>query len=204
MTVVTFPGGELFLHSPTAFDAGLADDLRSRGTVRHLVSPNQFHYAHIGEWAAAFPHASTWASPHVRERARARRADIRFTRDLAPNAPKDWKDEIDQTLVPGGIFKEYAFFHRSSRTLILADIIINLELDKIAQPWRFATWLTGMYHPFGQIFFGMRLPLLLQRRRASAAIGKIRSWHPERIVLSHGRCFEGNGDEVVRRVFSRF
>jgi hypothetical protein len=25
-----------------------------------------------------------------------------------------------------------------------------------------------MYHPFGQIFFGMRLPLLLQRQKAEA------------------------------------
>jgi hypothetical protein len=31
----------------------------------------------------------------------------------------------------------------------------------IRQPWRFAAKLTGMYYPRGQIFFGMRLPLLL-------------------------------------------
>ena len=137
----------------------------------------------------------------MRARARARRVDIHFTRDLAANAPKDWADEIDQTLIPGGYFKEYAFFHRSSRTLILADTIINLELDKIAQPWRFATWLAGMYHPFGQVFFGMRLPLLLQRRRAKAAIKIIQAWRPERIVLSHGRCFDENAEEVIRRMF---
>lgn len=201
MTVVTLPGDDLFLHSPIAFDAGLAGDLRSRGTVRHLVSPNQFHYAHIGEWAREFPDALTWASPHVRDRARARGVDVHFTRDLAPDAPSEWADEIDQTLVPGGIFKEYAFFHESSKTLILTDTIINLELNKIAQPWRFTTWLAGMYHPFGQIFFGMRLPLILQRKRARAAISTIRSWHPERIVLSHGRCFEANAGEVIRRIF---
>ncbi|RFC65832.1 DUF4336 domain-containing protein [Mesorhizobium denitrificans] len=201
MTVVTLPGDDLFLHSPIAFDEELADDLRSRGTVRHLVSPNQFHYAHIGEWARAFPGALTWASPHVRARARARRVDVHFTRDLAANASEDWVDEIDQTLIPGGYFKEYVFFHKSSRTLILADTIINLELDRIAQPWRFATWLTGMYHPFGQVFFGMRLPLLLQRKRARAAIRTIQLWRPERIVLSHGRCFDENAEGVVRRIF---
>jgi hypothetical protein len=47
------------------------------------VSPNQFHYAHIGEWAEAFPAAIAWASPRVRERARARHVDIEFTRDEA-------------------------------------------------------------------------------------------------------------------------
>src|SRR5262245_58347149 len=69
------------------------------------------------------------------------------------------------------------------------------------KPWRTATKLSGMYHPRGQIFFGMRLPLLLQRRKAKAAFAKIRSWRPERIVLSHGRCFESHDDEVIRRIF---
>ena len=171
------------------------------GTVRHLVSPNQFHYAHIGEWARAFPETIAWASPRVRQRARARHVDIDFARDLDASAPEEWRQEIDQLLFPGGYFKEFIFFHKASRSLILTDTIINIELDKISEPWRTATKLTGMYHPYGQIFFGMRLPLLFQRRKAKAAIGKIYSWQPQRIVLSHGRCFDADADEVIRRIF---
>ncbi len=171
------------------------------GAVRHLVSPNQFHYAHIGEWATALTNTVSWASPRVRERARARRVDVDFTRDLGTSPPEEWREEIDQTLFPGGYFKEFIFFHNASKTLILADTIINIELDKVAEPWRTATRLTGMYHPHGQIFFGMRLPLLVQRRKAKAAMAKIHSWHPQRIVLSHGRCFDGDADEVIHRIF---
>ena len=80
--------------------------------------------------------------------------------------------EIDQTLFPGGYFKEFIFFHKASNTLILADTIINIELEKMSEPWRTATKLSGMYHPHGQVFFGMRLPLLLQRRKAKAVLGK--------------------------------
>ena len=87
--------------------------------MRHLVSPNQFHYAHIGEWAKAFSDTISWASPRVRQRARARRVDIEFTRDLNVNAPEEWRLEIDQLLFPGGYFKEFIFFHKASRTLIL-------------------------------------------------------------------------------------
>jgi hypothetical protein len=74
-------------------------------------------------------------------------------------------------------------------------------LDKISEPWRTATKLTGMHHPHGQIFFGMRLPLRFQQGKAKAAIGKIYSWQPQRIVLSHGRCFDQDADEVIRRIF---
>src|SRR6516162_9841897 len=53
MTVVHLSNGYLFLHSPIKFDGRLANELLGLGAVRHLVSPNQFHYAHIGEWAEA-------------------------------------------------------------------------------------------------------------------------------------------------------
>ena len=86
-------------------------------------------------------------------------------------------------------------------TLILADTIINIELEKITEPWRTATKFTGMYHPYGQIFFGMRLPLLLQRQKAEAAIRKIHSWQPLRILLSHGRCFDTDAENAIRRIF---
>jgi hypothetical protein len=201
MTVVRLANGDLFLHSPIKFDERLANELRGLGRPRHLVSPNQFHYAHIGEWARAFPQTISWASPRVRQRARARHVDIDFTRDLVAHAPDEWREEIDQLLFPGGYFKEFIFFHKASKTLILTDTVINLELDKISEPWRTASKLTGMYHPHGQIFFGMRLPLLLHRQKAEAAIKKMYSWQPQRIVLSHGRCFDDNGDEVIRRIF---
>src|SRR6516164_4077453 len=193
MTVVRLSNGDLFLHSPIKFDARLANELLGLGAVRHLVSPNQFHYTHIGEWAKAFPNAVSWASPRVRKRARARHVDVNFTRDLDASPAEEWRQEIDQTLFPGGYFKEFIFFHKTSKTLILTDTIINIELDKVTEPWRTAT--------FGQIFFGMRLPLLLQRQKAEAAISKIHSWQPQRILLSHGRCFDADADKAIRRIF---
>jgi hypothetical protein len=126
---------------------------------------------------------------------------VRFARDLDATAPADWREEIDQTLLPGGIFREFIFFHRASMTLVLTDAIMNLELNKITQPWRTFARLSGMYHPFGQIFFGMRLPMRLQRRKARAAIQKIYSWQPERIVISHGRIFDRDAGAVIRRIF---
>jgi hypothetical protein len=58
-----------------------------------------------------------------------------------------------------------------------------------------------MYHPRGQIFFGMRLPFLLQKRKTRAAARKMLSWRPDRIILSHGRWFESNGSATLERLF---
>src|SRR5678815_2335691 len=123
MTVVRLSNGDLFLHSPIKYDEGLATELRRMGAIRHLISPNQWHYAHIGEWQRAFPDAMAWASPGVRRRARARHIEVDFRRELDAQPPEEWRAEIDQTLMPGGVFKEFVFFHKASRTLILADTI---------------------------------------------------------------------------------
>lgn len=55
MTVVRLGDGALWLHSPVAYDEGLARDLSEKGRIAHLVSPNLIHYAHIGEWSKRFP-----------------------------------------------------------------------------------------------------------------------------------------------------
>jgi hypothetical protein len=202
MTVVRLKNGDLFLHSPVAFDTTLAGRLQSMGRIRHLVSPNQFHYAHIGEWSGVFPDAVTWASPGVRARARARGIDVQFKRDLGALAPVEWRDEIEQTVVPGGIFGEIVFFHKVSKTVILADTILNLELGKLRQPGGSRRGSLGCTAPTASCFSGCDLPLLLQRRKTRAAIEKMLSWQPERIILCHGCCFETNGAMVLRRLFA--
>jgi hypothetical protein len=201
MTVVRLSDGELLLHSPVRFERKLADQLEKLGRVRHLISPSQFHYAHIGEWADAFPDAIAWGSPRVRQRARARHLNIRFAHDLCTAPPEEWREDLDQTLFPGGYFKEFIFFHWATRSLVVADTIINIELDKMDEPWRTATRLSGMAYPYGRTFFGMRLPLLFQRRAARAVAETIRKWQPQRVLLCHGRCFDADAEEIICRIF---
>jgi hypothetical protein len=61
-TVVARLGdGGLWVWSPVA----LSEETRSAlalGPVRHLVSPNKIHYAHVAAWKAAYPDAVAWAS----------------------------------------------------------------------------------------------------------------------------------------------
>lgn len=204
MTAVQLASGDLFLHSPIAFDTGLAKELSMLGRFHHLVSPNRGHYAHIGEWKRAFPDAITWASPGVRARARSQRIDIDFVRDLAPAAPPEWADEIDQLIVPGVVLDEVVFFHRSSGTLILADTIMNFEPWKLRQPYRAIARLAGVLAPDGGMPVDMRLTFWPQRHRVKSAYERILSWKPARIILCHGRCFDtaSEAETALRRAFA--
>lgn len=201
MTIIQLANGDLFLHSPIAFDAALAAHLQSMGTIRHLVSPNRGHYAHVGEWARAFPQAITWASPGVRERARSVGVDVRFERDLGGEAPAEWRDEMDQTIISGAVLDEVVFFHRNSKTLIVADTIMNFELERLKQPLRLVAKLNRTTYPLGGMSLDMRIAFWPNKRMVRAAIEKVMTWQPERIVLSHGRCFDSDASAVIRRAY---
>ena len=73
---------------------------------------------------------------------------------------------------------------------------LNFHTDAIAVKYWHATLVK--HRPTG---LTRDKTLLLQHRKAKAAFAKIHSWRPERIVLSHGRCFESHGNEVIRRIF---
>ncbi len=201
MTVVKLANGDLFLHSPIAFDAALAEHLQSMGIVRHLVSPNRGHYVHIGEWSRVFPHAIIWASPGVRERTPSVGIEVRFERDLGPDAPAEWRDEMNQTIIPGAVLDEVVFFHRSSKTLIVADTIMNFELERLKQPLWLIAKLNRTTYPLGGMSLDMRIAFWPKKRRVRGAIEKVMAWQPERIVLSHGRCFDSDASAVIRRAY---
>lgn len=201
MTVVKLASGEVWLHSPIAFAATLAQAIAAIGPIRHLVSPNKLHYAHLKDWKAAFPEATAWASPGVRDRARAQRIAVTFDRDLSDDAPAEWRDSLRQTVIRGSFMDELVFFHADSRTLILADSIENFELDKIKPPFRWLVRASGAYHPRGQMPIDLRSTFWLKKREVRAAVEAMLAWQPERIIVSHGRCIDTDAIAALRFAF---
>ena len=63
MTLVRLADGSLWCHSPIAPDDALFAAVDALGTVRHLVSPNYIHYAHIPAWQARYPQVTAWQAP---------------------------------------------------------------------------------------------------------------------------------------------
>jgi hypothetical protein len=200
MTVIRLAGGDLWLHSPTRLDDRLRAELDRLGRVRHLVAPNVAHWMFVRDWQQHYPHALTWAAPGLRERAQVKKSGVRLDYDLSDAPPGEWADELEQTIVPGGAgFREVAFLHRPSRTLVLTDVIVNLEADKLPLIMRAFARLTGVLAPDGKAPAYVRLLIRMRRREAAAAAERLLAWAPERVIFSHGRWFERDGAALLRR-----
>jgi len=202
MTVVRLASGRLFLHSPTVLTPSLQAALDEIGTVAHLISPNCLHYAHVAAWSAAYPHAETWASPGVEQRAHSKHITVSFTRALGESAAEEWQNDLGQLVIHGSrILEEVVFFHKCTKTLILTDLIENFELAKINPPYRRLVALSGAADPDGKAPLDMRWTFAGRKELAREGVIRMLAWKPERVILSHGRWYRERGTEEVLRAF---
>ena len=199
MTVIRLPSGDLWVHSPIEWSDQLAVPLADLGHVRHLVAPNTLHYWYLPDWRDRFPKARTYGAPGLERRAK---RPLVLDETLGDRAPDAWEGAFDQCLAPGNLLTEVVFLHRATRTVIITDLIENFEPQRVRNPLlRWLMLMTGAADPDGKAPIDMQLSFLGHRREVRKAAECMVALAPERIILSHGRCYEANGTAELRRAF---
>lgn len=199
MTVLRLAGGELLLHSPIPYRPELQHALERLGRIGHLVAPSVGHWMFLKDWQAACPNAITWAVPGLEDRGQVRRSGVRIDAELGDRSPRVWANEIDQVLIAGPVFKEVALYHRATGSLLLTDLIINLEADLLPVLIRPLARVLGIVAPDGKAPLYLRLLLRTNRRAVADAARRLVAFEPERVIFTHGHWFERNATEELRR-----
>jgi hypothetical protein len=200
MTVLRLKGERLFVHSPTPLTPALQRQLRAIGDVAWIIGPNRFHYWWIPEWRSVYPDVPVYLAPGIQNQA-GKRIDFAF-HELDATRPLPWVNEIETLRIDGSILTECVFFHRASRTLIVTDLIQNFEAHRLGS-WlmRALTWIGGVQDPDGQTPRDMRLAFWRQKAELRAAVKQMLDWNPERVILAHGRWYDVDGANELRRAF---
>jgi hypothetical protein len=200
MTIVRLAGKSLLVHSPTRLTPALATALRSLGEVRYLVAPGIAHWTFLREWQLAYPKAETWGAPGLRDRRQVRRAGVTIDRELADSAPAAWAEELEQGIVRGAAgFCEVYFHHRATRTLVLTDLIENLEPTKL--PPVSAALMRLAAGSSATTALHVRTLLLFGGSRTAASLRAMIALAPERVIFAHGRWFADDGERRLRDAF---
>lgn len=198
MTVVRLNNGMVWLHSPIVHDAGLAAAIGRLGPIEFLIAPNTLHHRYIPAWSAMVPEAKIYAPGSLLPSLKPHSA-----MPLIDQAPRDYGEDIDQFVIELPKFAEAVFFHRSSKTLIVTDLMQSFEQDRFSN--RFIANLmkrsgaTGpSYEPSIELRFWARRhhPLIVE------ALERIKAWAPERVVMAHGRLIRNGAAAQVDRAFA--
>lgn len=197
MTVCRLSDGELWVHSPIRPDGRLGSQIDRLGPVRHVIAPSRLHHLFLTDFLARYPDSRLYGSPALPKK----RPDLHFD-DILGNTPQPgWVADLDQRLVcTDSLFDEVVFFHRRSRTLIVADL-----LERADETWpplsRLIYRLMGLYQKAGPPI-DMKLLLSLRRRAETrASVDKILSWDFDRLIMSHGALIDSGAKDVVHRAF---
>jgi hypothetical protein len=202
MAVVRLDDGGLWIWSPVSLGAELEAEVRALGPVRHLVSPNKLHHLSLAAWKAKFPEAKLWGT----ESTVARFGTLEFAGALTGDPPPDWAGQIDQYHFDNSRFlDELIFFHRKSRSAIIADLSQPFSEDFLKRRWPW--WLRWIARRAGMVE-GRGYPpaeLRLTFRRRAQARAKVRALideAPERVVVAHGEIVRSGGAEYLKRAFA--
>ena len=202
MAVVRLADGGLWLWSPIALEPGLEAEVRALGPVRHLVSPNKLHHLFLAAWKEKFPQAKLWGTASTV----ARFPKLAFSLRLTDDAPLDWAGQIEQYHFTNSPFlDEMTFFHRKSRTAIIADLSQPFSETFLKRHWpAWLRWVARRTH-LTESWGYPPIELRMTFRRREAARAKVRALiqeGPERVVVAHGEIVRSGGVVYLRRAFS--
>ncbi len=200
MTAIALPNGNLMLHSPCAIDPEMKQALDRIGKVAYIVAPGTYHYLHVPSAQQAFPEAETYICPGIERK----RPDLEFDWILGDRSPDVWKDDLEQVLVRGNRFIwEVAFFHKSSRALVLVDLVENIGDRTEGVGWGLKLWWQVVFHmwnnpkPAPEYQLGWK-----DKKAARRSLESILQWDFERVILAHGDLIETNAKAVLRKAWA--
>ena len=197
MTVVRLADRTLWVHSPIAPDEELFAAVDALGEVQHLVAPNSIHYWYMADWIERYPAARTYALPDHATKAK---RPFRIDHLLKEGAEFGWQDRIDWLVVPGTMVSEAVFFVRAAKVLILTDLIENFEPRRVHSWWlRQAMRLFGAD---GSAPYDLRSTFFPRLSQVRPQVGRLLAWPVERIVIAHGKPYEGGAREALERGLS--
>jgi len=199
MTIIRLANGDLWLHSPINYSETLASQIARLGTVKYLIAPNHLHHLFIPDWQVAFPDAQTFGTDELIEK----RDDIPFDGSLNEQQTFPWQDEIGQVMFTGSrLMEECVFFHNSSRTLIVTDLIENFPKEGFTRVQQLLAKGTGILAPHGKMPIDWRLSFYFSKAKAREHLRTIKAWQPETIVMAHGCMIEQDAQVFLDKSFS--
>jgi len=197
MAVLRLRDGGLWLWSPVRLTPAILEATQALGPVRHIVAPNRLHHMALTDWVHFCPDAHLHAAPGLR----AKRADIAFAGDLVEEPSPDWEGQIDQVIFPNAIADEVVFFHRDSGTVLFTDLLQQMPRGWYRGWRRLVAWLDLMTGKEPQVPRKFRMATR-DKSAARAALGQIRAWQPQQVVMAHGTPITGNADAFLARAFA--
>jgi hypothetical protein len=183
VTLLRLADGRLLIHSTAPFSPEDVAAIRSFGEPAWLVEATRMHDTFSREGRAALP-LVPYLAPH----------GFPDATPLQP-PPGDWNGEIDVLEICGVRTHEHAFFHRRSRTLVVADLIFCFPPETTGWARFFVRHVMRLPRLSGTSAFFRRM--IRDPRAFRASVKQLLSWDFERVVVAHREPLEEEAKSAI-------
>ena len=189
VSVIRLKSGKIIIHSTGPFTGEDVSAISALGTVSWLVEAMLRHDTFSQQGREAFPNVPYLAPPGF-----AQHVDF-VPRAIVP-APADWTGEVDALELQGAPgMRETVFFHRSSRTLIVADLVYNFPRHEPLWSELMLRAAVGSHHEPGM---SRAFKISIKDEAAfQQSIAQMLAWDFDRVIVGHGDVIETEGKEKV-------
>jgi hypothetical protein len=196
MTVARLANDRLWAHSPVAFDDAIFRTMADLGPAVYFIAPSRFHDLHWPEWFAHYPDA-TFCGDKGMEKDHPK---LPFHKVLRAEIQEPWESELPKLLIAGmPKLNEFVFLHAPSRTLIVADLVFNIDARQQNLLGKLFLKLNGICGRVGCSWIFRRFILDPQAFRAS--VEQLLRWDFDRVVPGHGAVVKDSGKRVFQDAF---
>ncbi|KAJ7255273.1 hypothetical protein C8J57DRAFT_1345943 [Mycena rebaudengoi] len=206
-TAIKLSTGDVWVLASTPLTQDTIDALDQLGPVKWIMGADAVHHMFLGPFKKQYPAAKVIGVEALIEKKKAEgmTLDGAYGAD-APGTTYGFEDEIDACYFSGFGNKDVAWFHKSSKTLIFADLMFNLpgteQYSKSKTNPRIP--ILGKIDPYGSVHKhfvkGQGKDKDAMARDAKTVLG----WGPKRIIMCHGDVIENKATEAWATAYSKF
>jgi hypothetical protein len=197
MTILRLKNGGLVIHSAIQLKDDDYSKIDALGRVEYIVVPNSYHNSDARFFAARYPNAKVFVPKGAAE-------SVRKNCPVHGILPEAWtpklREEIGCQEFDGtrGL-SENVFFHRGSKTLLVTDLVFNMQ-NEVSGALKVFFKLNRIYKRFGpsRIF---RYGFVNQPKVAAESFHEMMHWDFDRVIMNHGEILNTGGKEALRKGF---
>ena len=189
MCIIKKETGGLILYSPVKMDQQVISEINNLGPVDLILGSNIFHNTYLLETCKNFKSAKCLIAPKTAKR------------NPLVGELQEWDDTlnldsnmISPYIMKGNIMNELFLFHKPTKTLVLTDFLSDMTYggNLFEQLYSFCV---GMYKKIGVPFY--QKYNIKDKKAFKASLQEVLKLDFDKIILSHGKCIESNGKEIL-------
>jgi hypothetical protein len=220
--IVRLTTGSIAVFSPVPLTARVHEAIANLGgEIKYIAALNIEHHLNLTQWTTAFPSAAIIAPEGLWEKRQAvpEFKDTPFEHIFRADAHLKISEEFDNEFIVEYVHshqsKELVFLHKPSKTVIEADLVLNLPAtEQYSRTGESATsgLLNKLLKPlastemsaFWQKKFVWHVSSMADRKGFSDSVQRIKAWEFDRIIPCHGDVIEHDAHQVFLSVMAPF